>query len=185
MKLQILFIVTGLFFLSCGESNNLKPENETLKSTPLFDTTQFAKSGIDTNSNAAAFSEDTAKFLHSIDTFKKFPNEIDGCSCYFSPSQQGFQRHEYLYVADFDSLAFISVDKTLIKLKLVSTTQEPETFGDTNHVKIFTSENYKVTVNVKYKKPNGDETWFNTGTITIETKEGRKTSRTFFGECGC
>ncbi len=185
MKLRILFIVSGLFFLSCGDNNNFKSGNDPLTSTPPLDTSQFAKNRIDKNNNASTVIGDTAQFLHSIDNFKNFPDEIDGCSCYFSPSQESFQRHEYLYVANFDSLAFISVDKKLIKLKLNSTTRGPETFGDTDHVEIYTGEDYKVTVDIKYKKSSGDETWFNTGTITIENKEGRKTSRTFYGECGC
>ena len=185
MKPRILFIVSQLFFLSCGDSNSFKSENDALTSTPPVDTTQFAKTRIDTNSNATPVTRDTAQFLHSIDTFKKFPEEIDGCSCYFSPSQESFQSHEYLYVANFDSLAFISVDKKLIKLKLISKTRVPGTFGDTDQVEIFASENYKVTVDIKYKKPSGDETWYNIGTITIENKKGLKTSRTFYGECGC
>ncbi len=185
MKLQILFIVSGLFFLSCGDNNNLKDENETLTSTQAVDTTQFTKSTIDTNSNADPVTGNTTKFSHSIDTFKKFPDEVDGCSCYFSSSSQSFKKKEYLYVANFDSIAFISVDKKLIKLKLISTTSEPQTFGDTDHIKIFTNKDFKVTVDIKYKKSSGDETWFNTGTIIIESKDGRKTSRPFYGECGC
>lgn len=154
-------------------------------SSTKSDTVKFDKNSIETSNNSVVSNNDTAKFLHTIDTFSKFPDEIDGCSCYFSPDEQSFERQEYLYVANFDSLAFISVDKNLIKLKLISTTREPETFGDTDHVDIYSNNDYKLTLDIKYKKSSGDETWTNTGTITIESKDGRKTTKTFYGECGC
>ena len=185
MKLRVLIFAFGLLLLGCGERNDFKSENDSLTSTAPLDTTKFVKNSIDTNNNASKVSGDTAQDLFSIDTFKKFPDEIDGCSCYFSPTQESFQQRQYFYVANFDSAAFVSIDKKLITLKLTSTTREPNSFGDYDRVDMYTSKDYKVVVDIKFKKQSGDETWFNTGTITIEDKKGRKISRTFYGECGC
>ena len=121
----------------------------------------------------------------SIDTFKGFPEEIVGCSCYFSENDKDFKNDEFLFVADFDSIAFISVNKKTLKLKLESTTREPNTFGNSDHTDIYNSELYKVTLEIKYKDSNGYETWWNDGTLTVENKDGKKMSKKFVGECGC
>jgi uncharacterized protein YgiB involved in biofilm formation len=73
----------------------------------------------------------------------------------------------------------------LTKLNLVSTTRQPNTFGDYDHIDIYRSKLFKVTVNIKYKNSSGDETWRNGGTITVETNEGKKVTKKFVGKCGC
>lgn len=185
MELGLLFILPAVFLVSCQESNTTNSNKNDPTSVLKVDTLQEAINKLDTTSNTSKANSDTSQFFNSIDTFKDFPAEIDGCSCYFSPNQQSFRKQEYLYVASFDSIAFISINKKMIKLKLISTTRELETFGDADHVDIFFNDNFKVTVDTKYKKSTGEETWFNTGTITIETKDGRKATKIFYGECGC
>lgn len=76
---------------------------------------------------------------------------MDGCACYFSETDQKFNNDEYLFAYDFESIGFVSVDKKLIKLKLNSTEREPNTFSDCDHIDVFNSELYKVTVRIKYK----------------------------------
>jgi hypothetical protein len=117
--------------------------------------------------------------------FNRLPEDIKGCSCYFSETPEKFKKEEYFFAASFDSIGFVAVNNMLTELKLISTTREADTFGDNDHVAIYRSELYKVTVAIKYKKSNGDETWWNDGTITIENKNGKKYTKKFVGECGC
>jgi hypothetical protein len=121
----------------------------------------------------------------SLDNFTEIPKEIEGCSCFYSESEEKNLKNEYLFVAGFDSTAFISIDNKLLKLKLVSTGREPHTFGDYDHTDIYTTNNYDIKLDIKYLKQEGDEGWLNTGTITIQSKDGLKETIKFFGGCGC
>lgn len=114
-----------------------------------------------------------------------FPDDIQGCSCYFSKSKKMFENDEYFFVANYDSLAHIKVDEKMIDLKLEMSTREPNSFGDYDHKEIYTNDIYTVTVNIVYKKSSGYETWLNEGTIIVETKDGQHYKHSIFGECGC
>lgn len=120
-----------------------------------------------------------------LNDFKGIPDEIDGCSCYFSETKNKFKNGEYLFATGFDSIGFVSVANKRVKLKLVSSERKPTDFGDYDHLDIYHSELYEVTVDIKYKDSNGDETWWNEGIVTIESKDGYKISKKFVGECGC
>lgn len=129
--------------------------------------------------------KDTASTKLQLEYFKNLPGEIQGCSCLFSGTEGRFRQGEYLFAASFDSTAFISVDGDMEKLGLVSTTRKPGTFGDYNHTEVYRNDRYTVTVAMEYKGPSGDETWKNSGTITVEGTEGQRVVERFVGECGC
>ncbi len=114
-----------------------------------------------------------------------FPEDIEGCSCYFSKNKKMFENNEYFFVANYDSLAHIMVNKKLINLKLELSTREPNSFGDYDHKEIYKNDIYTVTVNIVYKESSGYETWLNEGTIIVDTKDGQHLKHSIFGECGC
>jgi hypothetical protein len=117
----------------------------------------------------------------SLDTFNDIP---EGCSCYFSESSESFKRHEYLFTASLeDSVCFVSINNKLTKLRLASTERKSITSED--HSEIYKTDNYTVTVDVKVKNSTGDETWWNDGAITVQSKDGLKIIKKFVGECGC
>ena len=70
-------------------------------------------------------------------------------------------------------------------MKLISTGRERNSFGDYDHVDVYKTDNYDVILDVKYLKHEGDEGWLNTGTITVESKDGLKEIIKFVGGCGC
>jgi len=155
-KFKLLLLFAGFVFItSCSDPKSKKPEE---------------------TSTAAEL---------SLDDINGLLSEIDGCSCYFSETEEKFKNKQFVFATDLDSTGFIAVENKLVKLKQISTTREPDTFGTNDHVDVYSSENYKVTVSIKYKHSNGDETWWNEGTLTIETKDGQKVIKKFVGECGC
>lgn len=135
--------------------------------------------------DSVRLSKDPGKPKISLDNFSEIPKEIEGCACFFSESEERKNKNEYLFVAGFDSTAFISIDNKLLKLRLISTAREPNSYGDYDHTDVYETENYVVTLDIKYLRQEGDEGWLNTGTITIQTKDGRKEFVKFFGGCGC
>lgn len=68
-----------------------------------------------------------------------------------SETEQKFKKEEYIFVSSFDSIGFVSIDNKFIKLKLIFTAREPNTFGEIDHVDIYRSELYKVKVDIKEK----------------------------------
>lgn len=121
----------------------------------------------------------------TVQSFSNFPPEIDGCSCYFSANEKAFNQKQYIIVTNLDSLAFMTINNQLAKLKLISSGAEPNTFTDFNHVEVFGNEDYKITIDIKYKKSTDSEVWTDEGTITIARKDGQKLVTKFYGECGC
>ena len=175
---QTIILVTALFISSCSSNNENANQP---KSTPSTENNENEILPIQTDELESI---STTSEL-SLDDFKGIPDEIDGCSCYFSETDQKFKDEEYLFAAGFDSTGFVSVNNKLVKLKLGSTEREPNTFGDHDHIDVYNSELYKVIVDIRYKKSSGDEVWWNDGTVTIESKDGEKVTRKFVGECGC
>lgn len=120
-----------------------------------------------------------------LSEIKGISEEVQGCGCYFSESKKKFDKELYVFAADFDSTAFVSVNNQLVRLQIVSRSVETSALGDQDHVDVYKSDKFKVTVDVKFKKVTGYEAWWNDGTLTIEDNAGKKTVKKFVGECGC
>jgi hypothetical protein len=121
----------------------------------------------------------------TVQNFSKYPDDIDGCSCYFSSNEKAFNQKQYIIATNLDSLAFMTINNQKTKLKLTSSGAEPNTFTNFNHVEVFGNKDYKVTIDIKYKKSTDSEVWIDEGTITITRKDGQKLLTKFYGECGC
>lgn len=177
MQKQILFtfaIALALFY-------NCRP-----------DTTNHESTEIDSLSITKERIAPAVKPKRTLDNFTDVPEEIEGCACYYAESEERYRQSEYLFVAGFDSVAFISINDKKLKLKLVSTGREPHSLGDYDHVDIYRADGYDVTVDIKHVEEEGDsvsqeedESWYTNGTITIQSESGKKDEIRFFGSCGC
>lgn len=172
------FIFNSILFfalLSCGNQQQNLPEPV---DTDENNATAILFPSVEDSMNNEPIQDNT------LTTSGNMPEDIDGCSCYFSETEELFESNLYFFASDYDSSGFIWIDNEWVKLKLQSSGRQPDTFGDYDHVDIYVNEFYKVTADIRYKNSSGDETWINTGTITIET-DGDKTVKEFVGECGC
>ncbi len=116
---------------------------------------------------------------------EEFPDEIGGCTCYFSRSKQLFDQQRYAFASSMDSIAILSINNHPEKLRLVRTSRVPDTFINYDYKEWYKNENYRVTVTTITDTISGDETWSNHGTVRIESKDGQTIEESFFGECGC
>ena len=123
----------------------------------------------------------------SLDSFKKIPTEIDGCSCLFAENDLKYKNQEYIFASNFDSIGFISVENKLIKLSLTEKKYKPNTVENEDYNCTYEGEGYKVIVNIKADKTkrDSDETWWNLGSIKVENKEGEEIEKSLVGESGC
>lgn len=117
----------------------------------------------------------------TIDTFKTFPTEIDGCSCYFSNDSTEFKKGEYIYMNDFAEISFLKINGVLTKFKQT----EFKEVDKTTRIAKAKSDKYEMSIEIHDGIQSGDETWLTTGTIKLTDKTGKTISKTFYGECGC
>jgi hypothetical protein len=117
----------------------------------------------------------------TIGTFSNFPPEIDGCSCYYSKDSLDLKNGSYLYANDFEQTSFLNINGILTKF----IQSEWKELNKTTRTAKGKSAQYELTIEIHDVRKNGDETWINTGIINVKDKNGNKTTRTFYGECGC
>lgn len=116
----------------------------------------------------------------TVDRFRDFPEEIDGCACYFSANKEDFIEGNYIYADTYHENAYISINGKMIQFTLKSYTDIEENYW----VKRYTNEKYEVTLESK-EIWRVDETWQQKGTMTIKSKNGKTIKETIYGECGC
>ena len=119
---------------------------------------------------------DTTNKIH-LDPFSGFPDEIDGCSCYFSISQEDLKKGIYIYVNDFAALAFVKIEGKLIRFEL-------QNHDENRNIYYYIHNDDKMKVEIIKKTTNKDEIVVIEGLITIETVKGCVKQK-FIGECGC
>lgn len=159
-----LLTLTTIFLIACGQ----KKGNNT---TTLDSTSQILeKKEITQNIEPLR-----------IDTFSTFPDEIDGCSCYFSNDSTEFEQGKYIYMNDYAEISFMKINGILTKF----TQTEFKEKDKTTVVAKFISDKYDLTIEVKRGKQNGEETTLQSGTIKLNDKNGKTVTTTFYGECGC
>jgi uncharacterized protein YxeA len=115
-----------------------------------------------------------------IDPFSDFPEEIDGCACYFSADKNDFVKGSYIYADNYHDHAYVSINGKMQLFTLVKQTEVTESYW----VKVYTNSEYEVTVEAETLW-QADETWLQKGEISIKTRNGKKIKETIYGECGC
>lgn len=123
----------------------------------------------------------------TLNSFKNLPKQIEGCTCLFSKTEKDYKQKEYVFVSNFDSIAFISINNKIIKLKLKRRVYKPNTVENEDYICKYETEQYKVTIEIKADKTKKDaeESWWNKGVISIENNNGKKVTQEFVGESGC
>lgn len=115
-----------------------------------------------------------------IDRFTDFPEEIDGCACYFSADKNDFVKGNYIYADNYHDHAYISINGKMQLFTLVKQTEVTESYW----IKVYTNSEYEVTVEAETLW-QVDETWLQKGGISIKARNGKKIKETIYGECGC
>jgi|GEM_PF-990230 len=118
-----------------------------------------------------------------LDTFSKYPLEINGCACNFAATDKDFESGKFIYVNNLTDIAYISINKEFIKLALLKndSLHNSSTYCDKD-------KNFEVIIETKSNKQNGgeeSESSFEKGIITLKAKDGRIFSCKYYGICGC
>ena len=164
MKYFTAFILLVLFF-SCKKEEKIVQE----KVVPKIETkTEIKKDTL------------TAKEI-KLEVFG-FPQEVQGCSCYFATDREEFVKQNYIYVDDFQQNAFIKINGEQIKLEFDRKNEVlPEKKLNIN----LHNDQFKVNLKGKAVEEGEIETHLYKGKLTVENKAGKKTVIPVYGECGC
>ncbi len=122
---------------------------------------------------------DTTKIsISQLETFD-FPDEVQGCSCYFAKNKEDFMNQKYIYIDDYGNNAYVKMGGKLLKIAMEEGDFDPDHFD-----KVIKSDDY--TIKIKGEKlPEMGETLMYVGKIIVEKKSGEKITSTIYGECGC
>jgi hypothetical protein len=140
----------------------------------------YGQSDINTKVNQYEKGETSNKSM-IMDTFLTIPDEIEGCSCYFSNDPSDFEARKYIYVNDFAQTAFVSINGEMIKFTQV----ELQQIDKDNTTARYKSTNYEMTIQVKDGGKISYETSIKTGLIKLTNKAGISITKKFYGACGC
>ncbi|QOW09226.1 hypothetical protein Q73A0000_02065 [Kaistella flava (ex Peng et al. 2021)] len=114
----------------------------------------------------------------NLETFE-FPAEVNGCSCYFAKNKEDFENEKYVYIDDYGNNAFLKIDGKPVKIKMEEGDLDPENFSKT-------IKNDEITVSIQGQKVKGlEEVMMFDGIMSVENKNGEKTTTPIYGECGC
>lgn len=116
-----------------------------------------------------------------LETFG-FPEEVEGCSCYFAENRQEFVKQNYLYVDDYQKNVYLKINGKRVKIPYDKTTKEPNMKNLNIQVK---NDDYTITLKGKLVEEGEIETNLYKGTLTVEDRNGQKTEKPVYGECGC
>lgn len=117
----------------------------------------------------------------SLGLITQWPDVIEGCSCYGSPSKKEFDSDHYSYIHDFNNTALLKINDKIEEFKIdgTPTKNTPNTTTTT-----FLNPQYKCVISTT-KVSTADETWQHKGSITITSKNGTVLTQIIYGECGC
>ena len=116
-----------------------------------------------------------------IQVIDEWPSEIEGCSCYFSLNENGFKNTQYIFISDYQELAFMKINGQLERFKLAE--PESETFSG-KMIEIWKSDNFELILET-HQLGQVDETWQYKGILTLKSKDGANIDQEIYGECGC
>lgn len=150
---NLIFTTVSFCLLSCA--NNTTAEDENLHSSTEMMLNSFALSEISP--------------------------ELDGCSCLFAQDSSEYNESNYIFSANYDSIAFAKIDGVMTRLMLKNKKQENK-----KSEMLYENEDYKLQVEQYEGEKSGYESVHYSGTIHISEKHTkRKIKSPFFGECGC
>ncbi len=117
-----------------------------------------------------------------LDSYSEFPEEVEGCSCYFSRNKQEFAAGKYIYMNNYANLAFVSIGGQLVRLECIDKSDSVKTDAPYRDASV----KYELRAIVKKSSPSGEEVFKTEGVLLVkDLKTGASSEIPFVGECGC
>lgn len=111
-----------------------------------------------------------------------FPQEVEGCSCYFAKNREEFIKQNYIYVDDFQRFSFLTINGELVKIPYG---KQNEVLPEKNLNIESKNKEYSVKIKGKLIEQGEIETALYEGILEVTKSDGSKVSSKIYGECGC
>lgn len=146
-----------------------------LRDNPIFSIEEDLK-------NAEVIQMDSMKDLpeFTLTSFSDFPEEIEGCSCYFSMTKNAFGDQQYIYAGtSLDSIGYIKKQGDWVKL-----IQQPvQQLHDSVMIQ---AQNDSIMLRIRaVKDSSAYETIQYKGELKVTKFDQEVFSGEIYGECGC
>jgi hypothetical protein len=115
-----------------------------------------------------------------LDFLNKIPDQIDGCSGFYTYDSISLQQQRYLFASNLQELAFVKVNGRQIMLKRI----KEESLPKEAHRDTYEGDGYRVILHIKATKRTGDELFYDAGTLEVWQGEKKITVK-IHGESGC
>ena len=170
MKVKILMILLPLTLLSCKkDKETVTADSQITSETSVQDSVEI--------SNTSSETVDTGTFR--LDKFG-FPEEVEGCSCYFAENKADFEDEKFVYIDDYGNTGYIKIQNKLIKIPMEEGDFDPENFQKT-----IENADYKVEMKGKKLKEMYEVMMFDGEMTVTDKKTGETATTVIHGECGC
>lgn len=118
--------------------------------------------------------------------FSEIPDEVSGCTCVLYRDEAARNQRQYLFATNQGSIddkntAYAMINDVLEKIIETSTSKSE----DKMRTITYNNEKYDIIVMLKEVNAESEESWNQTGTITIKDKAGNCVKSPVVGVCGC
>ncbi len=171
MKLKLLLLIPFFILSSCKKNVDL---SKTEKKIEELKKVNESKSKNHLKSIPTSF---------SLDNFNESFDDINGPTCVFAETEKDYENKKFLFVSNFDSIGYISVNHKILRLELIERKYKAKTTENEDYLCVYKGMKYKVYlhITVDNTKEYNDESWWNKGELTIENDKGEKITKNFIG----
>jgi hypothetical protein len=171
MKLKLLLLIPFFILSSCKKNVDL---SKTEKKIEELKKVNESKSKNHLKSIPTSF---------SLDNFNESFDDINGPTCVFAETEKDYENKKFLFVSNFDSIGYISVNHKILRLELIERKYKAKTTENEDYLCVYKGMKYKVSlhITVDNTKEYNDESWWNKGELTIENDNGEKITKNFIG----
>jgi len=153
-------------------------KNEKKKlSTKMTDLTAEENDALNSTKNRHSNAVDKPK----IEVIEKWPDDIEGCSCYFSRNRAEFKKSEYIYMDNYGDIAYLKINGNLERFRLA---KSKSLMSSDRTEATWVNENFEFDIKTE-QIGQIDETWQRKGKLTLKQKDGEIIEEDIYGECGC
>jgi hypothetical protein len=124
----------------------------------------------------------TSKHLSSEDSLQAaFDSLLDSPGCSYAETKDGFQKDKLFFIRNYadTTKVYLLFNKQIEQLSIDTTITNGK-----RHKDIFNNATYTVTLHIDKDTGAVDETWYEMGSLTIKSSDGKTISKNLYGLCG-
>jgi hypothetical protein len=123
-----------------------------------------------------------AKHLSADDSLQAaFDSLLDSPGCSYAETEEGFKKDKLFFIRNYadTTKVYLLYNKKIEQLNIDTTI-----INGKRHSNAFNNATYTVTMHIDKDTGAVDETWYEMGSLTIKSADGKTISKNLYGLCG-